>query len=223
METQGLASRGVSKVIHRLTRNVIQHYVRADPPSAGRTSRALTTVRTRTCFLALLIGSIGATAVAAPLKPWNNHLVAATIAWSSELANNKADPSISLLEVKLISVPLQMGECWGKVTSCPDEVLLISAVEDGLYMQPILFRLPKAKAWEFVRWLPTKVKANNESQVGFIVRTGLPEANIDPLERERFSVIEYEVWLTSRGGSFVARKSDGQLVDRLDRQRRKAP
>ena len=170
---------------------------------------ALTTVKMRNLFLALFAGLIGVIAVASPLKPWNSHLVAATLAWSSEIANNKAEPSISLLEVKLISVPLQMGECWGKVNSCPDEILLISAVEDGLYKQPVLFRLPKAKAWAFVRWLPSRVKANAEPQVGFIVRTGVPGANIDESERERFRAIEYEIWLTSRGGSFVARRSGG--------------
>jgi hypothetical protein len=156
----------------------------------------------------LLIGLIGANAVAAPLKAWDSPLVAAAFAWSSEIANNEADPSFSLLAVKLISFPLRLGECWGKVKSCPDEVLLISAVEDGLYKQPILFRLPTAKAWEFVRWLPSR-KAKTGPQVGFIVRTGLPEANVDTLDREKFRAIEYEIWLTSRGGSFVARKSGG--------------
>jgi hypothetical protein len=41
------------------------------------------------------------------------------------------------------------------------------------------------------------------------VRTGLPEANVDTLDREKFRAIEYEIWLTSRGGSFVARMSGG--------------
>ncbi len=72
----------------------------------------------------------------------------------------------------------EIGECWGKIDSCPDSRLLIVTSMGDLYEDPQLYELPVSKGWEFVS---SDVTENRELII--VVKSVLPSANIDLIER----------------------------------------
>jgi hypothetical protein len=73
----------------------------------------------------------------------------------------------------------EIGECWGKIDSCPNSRLSIITSMGDLYEAPQLYVLPVSKGWEFVS---RNITGNGELIIK--VKTVLPSNNIEPKERE---------------------------------------
>jgi len=86
--------------------------------------------------------------------------------------------------VRVIAVPEEIGECGGAINSCPDVNLFVAYVSGDLGDEPVVYRLPAAKGWRVIGW------ADNDS---IDLQTALPEANIEPAEREAWSPVSYRL------------------------------
>lgn len=117
-----------------------------------------------------------------------NAELATTLSLLTELAHKEG--------IRVFSVPVAAAECWGTIKSCPDVKLLVAVSPDAMYQEPTLYQLPPSKGWEFVRW----VKPGS-----FVVRTTLPEANIERKEREKWGTTEYLVTVSSNNASYESR------------------
>ena len=104
--------------------------------------------------------------------------------------------------VRIYAVPDFVGECDGAVSTCPDVRLFITVSNGDLGEAPTLYQLPKQKGWEFVGWSPpTKVGKVQESS--FVVRSTLPESNVDPASRAAWRPTEYHVRVSPSAASYV--------------------
>jgi len=139
----------------------------------------------------VLLLLIPALAVAADLPPLKKTELATVLALQREISTS--NPSESSYFVRVFEAPVEIGECGGSIASCPDVRLLISASTGDLLDTPVLYELPRAKGWQFVRWLPP----DDARATGLVVRTELPEANIDPDERGKWHSTECSVWITT--------------------------
>jgi len=86
--------------------------------------------------------------------------------------------------VRVIAVPEEIGECGGAINSCPDVNLFVAYVSGDLGEKPVVYRLPAAKGWRVIGW------ADHDS---IDLQTALPEANIEPSEREAWSPVSYRL------------------------------
>ena len=87
--------------------------------------------------------------------------------------------------VRVIAVPEEIGECGGAINSCPDvDLFIVAYVSGDLGDEPVVYRLPAAKGWRVIGW------ADNNS---IDLQTALPEANVEPSEREVWSPVSYRL------------------------------
>jgi hypothetical protein len=142
-------------------------------------------------YLAALPFAVAALACSAkPLPPVTRIDAASVLAFQHILA----ETTIGARTYRLITAPYTVGECWGKITSCPNERLLIVVVPSDLYEKPLLFQLPEAKGWQFIKWGPVSgAFSSGTDDVEFTVRTAIPANNVNPEERDRFVPVIYQV------------------------------
>jgi len=114
--------------------------------------------------------------VCAPLHPLSTGDLARVVAFGQVLLDER--------DIRIVTVPRTIGECWGTVKSCPDIDLYISYYSGDLYAEPQVYRLGAAKGWEFAGW---------ESDGTFMLKTTLNLPNIDSAERAAWRQITYRV------------------------------
>ena len=88
---------------------------------------------------------------------------------------------------KVIEVPVEAGECWGKISSCTDVRLLVVLGPEALGQQSVLFELPISKGWEFVEWYDYS---------SFVIKTTIPSSNVSASERNSWLTTAYKVNLS---------------------------
>lgn len=155
-------------------------------------------------FLLLLAVTSGAT----PLKPVRNADLVAALNYQHELANTYDDQEAPY-HVRVYEVITEINECGGSISSCPDVDLYIAVSESDLASEPALYRLPRAKGWEFVRWSSTCASVAGDAQVGLVVHTSLPGVgHVDPDEQSKWLPSEYEVCVSPRSASFATKQRD---------------
>ena len=125
------------------------------------------------------------------LEPSGKKETARALAFGNLVAEN-TEMSGGQFIVKIFEVPQLLGECWGELESCPDVALLFTVHRPELYEDPKLYELPMSKGWEFGGWI-------NEGRSGFLVRTALPEANIEGIARSNWQSESYKVNLSMDG------------------------
>lgn len=153
-------------------------------------------------FALLLLALTPATT---PLKPVRNTDLTVALSYQYELASTSKDRDARYI-VRVYEVITSINECGGPITSCPDVDLYVAVSERDLGAEPALFRLPRAKGWEFVRWLSTCPSTEDEPKIGVVVRTVLPESNISADERARWVATEYEVCVSPLSASFAKKQ-----------------
>jgi len=139
----------------------------------------------------------------APLKPVRNADLTLALNYQNELASSY-DRRDAAYNVRVYEVATFIGECGGTVRSCPDVDLYIAVSESDLGAEPALYRLPRAKGFEFVGWLASCPPRGDDPMMGVLVRTTLPEANIDETERGKWVSTEYQVCVSPRAATFSA-------------------
>jgi hypothetical protein len=106
--------------------------------------------------------------------------------------------------VRIYAAPTSVGECGGTVASCPDVRLFVTASYGDLGETPVLYQLPTQKGWEFKGW-SSPVTLGQTRMASFIVRTALPETNIDIAARKAWQPQEYRVLISPESASYVQR------------------
>jgi len=118
-----------------------------------------------------------------------------------ELTPTKPEPDQPYI-VRVFASPAFVGECGGSVSSCPDVRLFITVANGDLGETPVLYQLPTAKGWDFVRW-SSPITMGKTTMSSFVVRTVLPEANVDAVARKAWHSQEYHVFVSPSGGSYA--------------------
>jgi hypothetical protein len=154
----------------------------------------------RVCALVLCVASVFSKAES--LKPLENEGMSQLVSYGHLLAQSDRQSGFSG-EIRIFVFPVEVGECWGTINSCPDVRLAFALTSGDMYADQEAFELPVAKGWEFVRWLPSE----NPEAGSFEVRTTMPTANIDVEERESWKATLYRVVVTE--GSAVIEKIAG--------------
>ena len=90
--------------------------------------------------------------------------------------------------IRAYTSPAYIGECWGKIESCPDVRLFITVTTGELYDVPQLYELPKEKGWKYVSH-----SAPNKGKVQLVFVTTLPGANIDQKARNAWMAKKYTI------------------------------
>jgi hypothetical protein len=144
--------------------------------------------------------------VAVTLNPVRNVDLAAALCYQHELANtfqNRDAP----YTVRVYEVVTEINECGGPISSCPEVDLYIAVSETDLGSQPALYRLPRAKGWEFSSWLSTCRGTPEEPKVGLAVRIALPDVGyIDPDAATKWHATKYELCVSPRSASYVTKQ-----------------
>jgi hypothetical protein len=102
-------------------------------------------------------------------------------------------------KIRVIEVPAEFGQCSGSIMSCPDVELYIVVAANSTQMEPHLYKLPNAKGWKFDNWSILSLRgsgcgANGKgNDIGLILETALPNANIDPRERRAWKSTIYDI------------------------------
>lgn len=104
--------------------------------------------------------------------------------------------------IRVYAAPTGVYECGGTVASCPDVRLLVTVSYGDLGETPVLYQLPMQKGWEFGGWSNPPTTGHTR-MAGFIVRTTLPDANIDPAARNAWRPHEYRVLISPESASYV--------------------
>jgi hypothetical protein len=91
--------------------------------------------------------------------------------------SNRDDP----VQVRVVVTDEVIGECWGKISTCPDVRLFIVVSNGDLYETPKVFELPKSKGWARV------ISTRNKDSVILKIATELPGANISQEERSTWN------------------------------------
>ncbi len=156
-------------------------------------------------FLAVLATTVLVTphTAAEELVPVGNESMTQVVAFGRVLAESHRASEFPN-RVKIVTFPPVVAECWGKIETCPDIRLVFILTTGDLYDEPHLFELPKSKGWEFVSWFSPEDRESG----GFKVRTTLPEANIDPVEREKWTSATYKVEVSVADARFEIVGSD---------------
>jgi hypothetical protein len=105
--------------------------------------------------------------------------------------------------VRVYAAPAGVYECGGMVASCPDVRLLITVSYGDLGETPVLYQLPMQKGWEFKGW-SSPTTAGGTRRASFVVRTTLPETNIDLDARKAWHTQEYRVLVSPESASYVS-------------------
>jgi len=95
--------------------------------------------------------------------------------------------------IRVLEIPVEIGECWGKISSCPDVELVVTYATGDLYDPPVAYSLPASKGWVFVGW---------RSESTFVVRTAIPDSNIDEAERGAWQTTKYTVTIGETGALY---------------------
>ena len=148
---------------------------------------------------------------ATPLKAVRNPDLTTALAYQHELANTFDDRDAPYT-VRVYQVITSINECGGPISSCPDVDLYVAVSEFDLASEPALYRLPRAKGWEFVRWTSTCQATPDEPRVGFAVRTSLPDVGyMDPDEVTKWRPNEYEVCVSPRSAAYSTKQHNSGL------------
>ena len=143
-------------------------------------------------YLLLTISLLVNFSFADDLQPSKNEELAMIIGAGEEIF--KSDPASTFpVMIRAYTSPTYIGECWGKIESCPDIRLFITVFDGGLYEIPKLYELPKEKGWKFI-----SRKMPNKSTVVIEFSTTLPGANIEPEFREQWTSKKYVVTITDK-------------------------
>ena len=131
---------------------------------------------------------------AAPLTPVRGEALPSLLAYQFVLE----EKLYGNYTIKIITAATASGECWGKISSCPDARLYILIVPDGLYENPRLYQLPKSKGWAFDKWVTSDSDSDTglnskSSKIEFTLKTALPDANVDELDRKKFIAKFYRI------------------------------
>ena len=141
-------------------------------------------------------------AMASNLQPIRNHALASVLGLGVELAQTSPTSGQPHM-VRVYAAPDDIGECDGSVESCPDVHLYVSVSDGDLGETPTLFKLPAQKGWAFVRWIPPGNGNRRERMTGLVIRTTLPDSNIDPRARAAWHARYYRILVDTSGGSYV--------------------
>ena len=150
-------------------------------------------------FLTLLFPLI---ASAHDLTPVDKPELATVLGLLDELATTSPS-SDQPYTVRIYAAPTGIYECGGTVVSCPDVRLLITVSYGDLGETPVLYQLPMQKGWEFKSW-SSPITAGDTRMANFIVRTTLPETNIDLAARKAWHSQEYRVLVSPESASYVS-------------------
>ena len=149
-------------------------------------------------LLALLL-PIGA--LASDLAPVDKPELATVLGLLDELAATPPASGQPYL-IRIYAAPTSVGECGGTVASCPDVRLFITVSHGDLGETPVLYQLPAQKGWEFKGW-STPVVSGHTRLASFVLRTALPETNIDLTARSAWHSREYRVLVSPEAASYV--------------------
>lgn len=142
-------------------------------------------------------------ALAHDLAPVKQHELASVLGLLEELTTAPPAPEQPYI-VRIFAAPSEVGECGGTVESCPDVRLFITVSSGDLGEMPVLYQLPVSKGWEFSGWsAPTS--AGHAPMAGFVLRTSLPGANIEPSARKAWRSQEYRVLVSPASASYIQR------------------
>jgi hypothetical protein len=143
-------------------------------------------------FLLLSFG-----AAAADLQPIQKSELASVLGLVQEISG-KAAENKSGYSVRVFSAPVAIGECGGSVKSCPEIRLFISVASGDLGEVPALYELPSSTGWEFAGWLPPSASRASV----FMLRTTLPESNIQQKARAQWRSRSYIINATTEAASY---------------------
>ena len=158
----------------------------------------------------LLLVMANLTAVAAPLEVVRHEQLVTALSYQTEIANN-LEKSQAPYMVRVYEVPTVIEECWGKIESCPDHLLYITASERDLNATPRLYRLPKAEGWKFVTWSGDCPPVDGQEIVGMVLQTALPDDNIDAEKRATWVAKEYTVCVSPNGATAKVKQHNKPL------------
>lgn len=167
---------------------------------AGRLNLGVRPLMKLIALFALLF-PIGA--IAHDLAPVDKPELATVLGLLDELATTPLASDQPYI-VRIYAAPTSVGECGGTVASCPDVRLFITASYGDLEETPVLYQLPTQKGWEFKGWA-SPVTSGHTRMASFIVRTTLPETNIDLAARKAWRPQEYRVLISPESASYVQR------------------
>ena len=151
-------------------------------------------------ILAVFLALMPMLAAAQVLKPVKKSELATVLGFLEELATT-SPASDQPYFIRVYSVPTRISDCGGPVSSCPDVRLFITVSNGDQEEAPVLYQLPLQKGWEFKSW-GKPVQGASGQMASFIVRTTLPEANIDPAGRKGWRSIEYRVLVSPESASY---------------------
>lgn len=130
--------------------------------------------------------------------------LASVLGFLDVLATSSGDSEQPYI-VRIYAAPTSINECDGTVDSCPDVRLFVTVSNGDLGETPVLYQLPLQKGWEFKGWV--RAEADGRTRMAsFVVRTTLPDANIEPAVRKAWHPQEYRVLVSPESGSYVQRQ-----------------
>ncbi len=154
-------------------------------------------------FLALLTLFMAVPTSAQNLQRLDQPELATVLGLQEELALT-APRSDQPYLVRIFSVPVGVYECGGTVESCPDVRLFVTVSFGDLGETPALFEIPPQKGWEFGGWA-TPSGNGEDRMASFVLRTAVPDSNIDLESRRAWRPVEYVVHVSPRSASYVQR------------------
>lgn len=134
------------------------------------------------------------------LKPVAKAELATILGLLDELASTSAASAQPYI-VRVYAVPFGVYECGGTVASCPDVRLFVTVSNGDLGETPVLYQLPLQKGWEFKGW-GSPTTTGPSAMASIILRTVLPESNIDLGARNAWRSREYRVLVSPESASY---------------------
>ena len=152
-------------------------------------------------LFALLVLFFPIAAIAHDLAPVDKPELATVLGLLDELATTPPVSDQPYI-VRIYAAPTSVGECGGTIATCPDVRLLITVSQGDLGETPVLYQLPMQKGWEFKGWA-SPFTSGHTQMASFVVRTVLPETNIDLAARKAWHSQEYRVLVSPEAASYV--------------------
>lgn len=140
-------------------------------------------------------------ALAEDLTPVDKPELATVLGLLEELATTPLQSNQPFI-VRVYAAPIGVYECGGTVVSCPDVRLIVTVSSGDLGETPVLYQLPMQKGWEFGGWISPNDSVHPRV-ASFIVRTTLPETNVDAAARGAWRTQEYRVFVSPESASYV--------------------
>lgn len=153
------------------------------------------------CFTVLALVPLAT--VCADLKPVQDVRLATVLGLAEEIAP-RPKPAEQPLSVRVYAAPVLIGECNGSVPSCPDVCLFVTVSSGDLGETPVLYELPAAKGWEFIGW-DKPSPSHHQAKIGLVVRTVLPESNIEPAARRAWRAKTCRVLVSPNTASYACK------------------